>query len=130
MYPDGPEGLSSLAEGRLIFTFMFEQNWAVHLPGLVEHYLRRLATTDDVCVTDFTDAPFRRPEIRDLLTDWHALTVPTILHMMMRRKGVAPDEIASTIVEYRAKALEMGRRGQVFQMPICTLTARKKSSVL
>jgi hypothetical protein len=125
LFPDRPDELSSLEVGRQIFAFQFEQGWAVHILGLVQHYLKNLPV-DDVCFTDFADAPFHNPAIRPLLTIWHSLTVPIILEMMMLRKGVGEEDIKRTTEAYREKALEMGRRGQIFQMTICTLTARKK----
>lgn len=125
IYPDGPSGLSCLAEGKTIFAFQAEQGWSLHLAGDVEDALEDLPV-EDVRVTDFSDAPFLRPEIRPLLVTWHSLTTPVIMEMMMRRKGVGEEEIRNVTEAYREKALEMGRRGQVFQMTITTLVARKK----
>jgi hypothetical protein len=111
LYPDGPDGLSSLAEGKTIFAFQAEQNWAMHILGHVEDTLQSLPM-EVVQVTDFSDAPFHRPEI---------------LELMMLRKGVDKEEIKRTTDAYRVKAQEMTKRGQIFQMTICTLVARRKS---
>jgi hypothetical protein len=126
LFPDGPDGLSSLAEGKTIFAFQAEQNWAVHILGHVEDTLQSLPM-EVVQVTDFSDAPFHRPEIRGLLATWHSLSVPMILELMMLRKGMDKEEIKRTMDAYRVKAQEMTKRGQIFQMTICTLVARRKS---
>ena len=79
-------------------------------------------------MTDFSDAPYHNPEIRGFVATWHSLTVPMILERMMTRKGADTEEIKRTTDAYREKALEMARRGHIFQMTICTLVARKTSA--
>lgn len=128
LYPDGPEGLSSKAEGEMLFAFQAEQKWSPHLAGDVEEALKDLPM-EDVRVTDHTDAPHRRPEIRELLTEWHACTVPAKLGMALLRKGTSKEETKRITEAYREKAMKMGKSGVVFQMTITTLIARKKSNL-
>jgi hypothetical protein len=116
-----------LAEGKEIFAFQIAQGWAEHIIGDIENALQSLPM-EVKSVTDFSDAPYHKPEIRGVLATWHSLTVPMILERMMTRKGVDTEEIRRTTEAYREKALEMARRGQIFAMTICTLVARKTTA--
>jgi hypothetical protein len=76
-------------------------------------------------VTDFSDAPFHNPEIREVVAKWHSLTSPMILERMLTRKGVDPEEVERATAAFRETSLEMARKGQIFQQTICTLVARR-----
>lgn len=81
---------------------------------------------ENIQVTDFSDAPYHRPEIRPLLVTWHALSVPVVLGMVMLRNGSNEQEVKKVTDAYRETTLEIGMGGKVFRMTIVTLVAQKK----
>jgi hypothetical protein len=51
------------------------------------------------------------------------------MEMMSFRQGQTKKEAAKTADDYRKKAIEMGKRGTIFEVPITTLVARKKIDI-
>jgi hypothetical protein len=124
VFPGGAEELSCKAEGEMMFAFHQEQKYSHHTTGYVEKAIRNLPM-EDLCVTDYTDVPHRKPFIRGLVADWHARSVPLAIEMVMLRKGVNKEETKRTTDAYWKKVIEMARSGTIFQMTMTPVSRRK-----
>lgn len=111
-----------------MFIFHGEQRYSYDTTGDVKKALQSLPM-EDVHVTDHTGASHRRPEIRGMVAEWHSRVIPLFMEMMSLRKGQDKEQAAMTPDAYRKKVIEMGKRGTIFEVPITTLVARRKSNL-
>jgi len=128
IYPGGTGDLSCETEGEMMFAFHGEQKYSYDTTGDVEKALQSLPM-EDVGVTDHTGASHRRSEIRSLVADWHARVIPLFMEMMLLRKGESKEQAMMTADGYRKKVIEMAKRGTIFEVPMTTLVARRKSNL-
>lgn len=128
IYPSGEGELSLEREGEMMYKFHGEQKFSYDTTGDVAKALESLPM-ENVKVTDHTGASHQRPEIRGLVAEWHSRVIPLFMEMMSIRQGQSKEEAAVTADNYRKKVIEMGKRGAIFEVPITTLVARKKSAI-
>lgn len=112
----------------MMYKFHGESGFSYDTTGNVAEALQSLPM-ENVQVTDHTGASHKRPEIRGLVAEWHSRVIPLFMEMMSIRQGQSKEEAAKTADDYRKKAIEMGKRGTIFEVPITTLVARKKIDI-
>jgi hypothetical protein len=128
IYPSGEGELSLAKEGEMMYKFHGEQGFSYDTTGNVADALQDLPM-DKVKVTDHTGASRKKPEIRGLVAEWHSRVIPLFMEMMSIRQGQSKEEATVTANNYREKVIEMGKRGTIFEVPITTLVAQKKSDL-
>lgn len=111
-----------------MYKFHGDSGFSYDTTGNVAEALQSLPM-EKVQVTDHTGASHKRPEIRDLVAEWHSRVIPLFMEMMSFRQGQSKEEAAKTADDYRKKAIEMGKRGIIFEVPITTLVARKRNDI-
>jgi hypothetical protein len=113
-------------EGKAMYKFHGEQGFSHDTTGTVAQTLKDLPGLEKVQVTDHTGAARRRPEIREMVAEWHARVIPLFMEMMAMRQGQSEEQAKIMADEYRKKVIEMGKRGTVFEVPLNTLVAKKR----
>lgn len=127
IYPSGPDGLSLQAEGKAMYEFHGEQGFSYDTTGVVANTLDTIPGLEKSQVTDHTGAARRKPEIREMVAEWHARVIPLFMEMMAVRQGQSKEQAKTTALEYQKKVIEMGKRGTVFEVPLNTLVVKKRA---
>ncbi|KAF7904171.1 hypothetical protein EAF00_001505 [Botryotinia globosa] len=108
-----------------MFKYWGDQGFSYDPPEHVEKILEALPV-EDVHVTDHTFAPYKNPEINEMVVEWQSRAKALIIELLSSRNGLSDEEAKMAAYLYRKKAVEMEKRGAIWRSPMATLIARKK----